>query len=412
MLSAFENFLSENAINSVGRLCVLLYVADRLIDLPRPHSIDLMLTDKRTQIKGLNGKRVGQIMAACGKPIPDGSLGEAGRTSRGSIQIAKIFVDWLNAAFSEDEIRIVLLHERDYLVDRIYQLFGQKNCILASIPTLDAGYLGPHFEFTEGGLTLSETVENAEALSPELVESLSHMVSSFCDDLATSGNCYHRLRDALARYKSEITRDVTLIRIPIIYTVGLQIENLQNALNKDGSEDPPLEPSRAAGLASLLAINGVLVASTDAGRRMLDAAAFYNSSQVDLEGFKQVATTLASEAREQKFMDETASEFVRSTAAAAGEGSTPARTAHVGLLTSRNAWSVIIQSVVSCLLGEFAKNSEIGREVISNGAQLIDLASAFLRNNSQIFVSLSVFAPEFFGWAPRIIDWINSKLSE
>lgn len=406
-----DAFLAENKINSVGRLCVLLYVANRLGEMPHPYAISNILSEGGGQVRGLSGSSVRSILSAHGIAISAGVLGEAGRTNRGSVRNAEKFIDWINSHFDGDgfdtgAIRIL----EDRLVSKIVDALSDEERIFTLLPTSEPDYIGPRFIFTHDGLSLDPQPKSRYGDVPvDIVNEVRRLVKALNGDLATAGNCYHSLRESLTRYEQEINRAFRAFRIPVIYAVGLEIENHSDAVAKSRGEDPPLSPDRAANLRSLLALHGLVIASTDAGRNLLAAAALYNPAEVDIGGFKNVAMPIARAASEIGLIDHPSTAFLTSTAADAGLGRSPERTAHIGLLSWRNALSILVQTVALSFLGKSFENSGVGKELFSDGGQLIDVAAMFLTANAQNFGALAVCAPEFFGWIPRILDWISIR---
>lgn len=410
-LSKLEKFVEAKGLTSVGRLCVILFVTDKLEQLAYPYSVDELLSANQGQIRGLSGSSVSSIMRKANITLSSHVFGEGGRTNRGSVRSAREYVSWINENYSYEDIQAGLVfHFRDFLAARILDLVAADGRIYNSIPTADPKYIGPRFVFSKDGLSLDNGKSSLDDDIPaEIVAEIRRVVADLIADLQIAGNSYGALREALSRYNDEVSREADSLRIPIIYARGLEIENYADALDKADAEDPPLNSSRDAAVKSLRSLNGLLVASTKTGRGLLSAAATYNAHEVDMRQFGEVATSLTERARAVDLIDRDASDFLVSLTTKIYAISNLARRAHIGLLGVRNAWSSIIRDVVIYVLVKFSENSSYVTEFYSSGGHILDVAIGFFLENLQVFELLAILAPEFFAWLPPLILWIRAN---
>lgn len=411
--SELDAFLTENQIDSVGRLCVLLYVADRLTGLRCPYTISDIVTEKGGQVRGLSGPSVRKILASHGITVSAAVLGEAGRTNRGSVRNAEKFIEWLNGQFNANKFEPERMQSLGVqLASKIGGLLNDEQRILNLLPTSDPDYLGPRFVVADDGLSLDPEPRNYSSDIPiDILNELKRIVAALVADLGGANNCYHSLRACLARYEQEANRAPRSLRIPVLYVIGIEIQNHVDALARSKGDDPPLNSDRTANVQSMLALHGVLIASTDAGRKLLDAAAFFNPKTVDIEAFKSASVSLALAASDARLADHKSVDILISASNVAGSGSNPERSTHIAVTTSNNAWSTIIKWCIALAIEQSIQNSGFGKQLFGYGGQLFDVAIAFFNAHAKDFAALANSAPVSLGWIPKALEWIRTKLN-
>jgi hypothetical protein len=413
MNSNLDSFLVESHINSMGRLCVLIFVANKLPQQNYPFGISSIVTKKGGQIRGLSGASVRKILLSHGITVPVEFLGEAGRTNRGSVGDAQKFIDWLNTQIQQGHLHaneIVLIETQ--LAKKIIEILEDEKHALNLLPTSDPNFEGPDFIFTDEGLSLDAASMKHSDIPFEILTELKRLVVDLLEDLGTTDNCYHSLRKGLERYKNEVDRPIRSIRIPLLYVIGLELENIANVCAKDGGDDPPLSPDRTANVRSLLGLHAVVIGSTEKGRNLLAAAAIYNLDNINIEGFKMAAMPLVETANNAGLMDKASANLLAVVAELAGLGPTPRRTTHIAVVSHSSAWSTFFGACIAMMIEKSFENSVFGTQLFGGGGHLIDVAVAFINANSQNFFALAESAPESFGWISKVLDWIGAKLKQ
>lgn len=408
-----DSFLAESQINSVGRLCVLIFVANKLPQQNYPFGISSIVTKKGGQIRGLSGASVRKILLSHGITVPAEVLGEAGRTNRGSVGDAQKFIDWLNTQIQQGYLHtkdVVLIETQ--LAKQIIEILDDEKHALDLLPTSDPNFEGPKFIFTDKGLSLDAAGMKHPDIPFEIITELKRLVIELLEDLGTADNCYHSLRKCLARYKDEVDRPIRSIRIPILYVIGLELENIASVCTKDNGDDPPLSPGRTVKIRSLLGLHAVVIGSTEKGRNLLAAAAIYNLDSVNIEGFKTAAMPLVEAANNAGLVDRASVSLLTVVAELAGLGPTPRRTIHIAVASHSSAWSTFFGACIGMIIEKSFENSVFGTQLFGSGGYLIDAVVAFVNANSQNFLALAESAPESFGWISKVLDWVRAKLKQ
>ena len=396
-----DAFLAENKINSVGRLCVLLFVANKLREMSYPFSVGAILSEGGGQIRGLNGRSVRKILSQHGIAVPPATLGEAGRTNRGSVRSAEKFIEWINSHYEPNGLDTGALNFlEDSLIVKIVELLSEEKTLYDSLPTSDPNYVGPRFEVRGKKFALQKgrvIFENDDVHAIEkLVHELKRVIAEIEESVKTTHNAYHKLKSLIGCYGLEVNKDKSEVSIFPLYAIGLQIEAQIDAVGSSVSEDPPFDAERGALLKAFQALHGTLIASASEGKALLSASALYRENAIDLDQFRQQTTELTREVRSQGLIEDESADFVVETASIAGKGKTPVRTGLLAILTSRNLWSTVIGSVITSY-------------VVPEAGSLIGQAFVFVRTHGPELIALANSAPDFFQWLVNAIDWLKGR---
>ncbi|WP_166141376.1 DUF4928 family protein [Methylosinus sp. RM1] len=404
-ISMLEKFAEENDARSLGKLCTLFYVTCQLSSVNRPFSLDKFLTD-RGQIKGLSGQRVANLLAEREVYLPASFLGEGGRTSRGSINRARYYVDWLND--------IVPISADDDLLQAIAKFWAEEinkkyHADLRSLdlPTSDSEHAGPRFIVRDSKISLQHGRVHADRDDVIFVKNIltqtrivtESVVSSF----SRADNYYGFLRSLLSQYLTEIQKDRNDINVFVIYATGLQVERYVDLLADSEGEEPPLDIERRTLVDSFIILHGAFVASTEEGKKLLTFTAMSDGDTVDLQKFKSITVQLIKSAEREAIVDSNTAKFIESTTEAAGEGRAPQRSTLFSLLTARN----FISSIVSSLISEAIKKSSPGQLVISGLIVFTDAAWQFISIHASELQSIADSAPAYFPWLARFLEWLR-----
>jgi hypothetical protein len=411
--SEMESFFAGNNINSLGRLCIALFVTHALREMSYPYSIIEMLSKGGGQIKGLNGNSISKLMSRHGVDIDASVFGEAGRTNRGSVRDAEILVAWLNELVRDNDVdtNVINIVER-FIVGKVMQLLNSESALYSLLPTVPADYIGPRFELANDSIRLQLSVDRAvfDSLSVGLIEELRTVTRALNADLRSAHNVYHTIRRVLERYQDEIDKPVDSIRIAVVYSLGLQIENNFSSIGSEDSDEPPLSAERVVQFNSLIALNGVFVANTDEGRRLLNSAAVYSQKQIDIGVFKDKSSYIVSIAAQSGVIEKESAQFIINSISSAGCGSTPHRTSDISILSVRNMLSTAALSLGTFLVGKAVEHSVVGVDLFTYSGHFFDISCTFFSSNAQNLASLANIAPDLFGWLPRFLSWLEYKL--
>lgn len=123
LLKALEKFLKETpAFRGKGPLSVALVVTDRAQEYGLPLNPDELLTSRGGQVAGLGGAAVQAILKRYGIERPLAK--EGGRTSRGSIDNMRLFVDFLNHLEAEGLVDFKVIEA--FWVNRAKEFFASQ----------------------------------------------------------------------------------------------------------------------------------------------------------------------------------------------------------------------------------------------------------------------------------------------
>ncbi len=120
--SLLAKFASENKIQGKGPLSVVLVVTRKASEKTPPFSPDHFLTSQRGQVAGLGRAAVQAILSDYG--IQRVLAEEGGRTSRGSINKMKVYVDFLNDLAKGNLLDFIVIEK--WWIHRIQEYFGSK----------------------------------------------------------------------------------------------------------------------------------------------------------------------------------------------------------------------------------------------------------------------------------------------
>ena len=115
-------FETDNAIRGKGALCVMLVLTRKARQISPPFSAEDFLTPQGGQVAGLSGSAVQTILNEHG--ISRILAEEGGRTSRGSIQKMRAYIDFLNELASEKLLDFQKLES--WWIKRALQFFASQ----------------------------------------------------------------------------------------------------------------------------------------------------------------------------------------------------------------------------------------------------------------------------------------------
>lgn len=405
--SALEKFVVENDIRSLGKLSVLFFVTRQLRDTSYPFSLEQLLTDSRAQLRGLSGPNVAKLLSESGFQIREDFLGEGGRTSRGSVKRAQLYVEWLNQRLVfEKNVESELRQIESFWVGKIRDIY-YNSIIDLKFPTDESDYAGPRFTLRGDKVVISKGRVSYEKDDAEfvdrLIDQLRKLIVSICSNFERADNYYAFMRSVIDDYRSEIFKARIDLNIFALYSNGIQIEKQILLLSSQSTDDPPLDSERISLLESFLLLHGALVASTDEGKKLLSATSTYNMESVDFERFKRSSIMLTRAANSDGLIDSDTSEFICITAESSGSGKSRERTGFFGLVTSRNLWSWVFSNIIV----DAFKMSEAGQYVLAGVGGFIDVAWRFVGNHVPEFQELVTSAPDLFRWLERVLDVIK-----
>ncbi|MCQ4189103.1 DUF4928 family protein [Methylocystis suflitae] len=393
-----DEFVNINRANSVGRLCVLVFVSNRLRAASYPFSLQPLLTENGGQISGLNGQSVQKILRNCGADIPLSLLGEAGRTNRGSVRSAQQLIDFLNARLGpQGSPNGALQFIEHAFAARIASLLDEKGRIYRTLPTNDPNHGGPRFEIRdnkfaiEAGRTAGDGADYAAV--GKLTRELRRMVLGLQDSFSTAHNCYQKLKPLISKYLNEIERENAELDITRVYFLGLEIEAQIDAVDAPDSEDPPFNPERSASLRAFRIAHGTLVALTPEGKAYLQAGAEYRGAQVDIATFREHSTHLVLQAKQEGLLEGASADTISEINAFAGKGQAPERSSFLAVVTSQNLWS----NVIAKILTDY---------VVPEAGALLLLAITFIKTHATEFLALAESAAAYFRWLVDALKWL------
>jgi len=120
--SRLANFTSEQKIEGKGPLCVVLVITRKASGQTPPFSSDNFLAPKGGQVAGLGKGAVQAILADYG--IDRVLAEEGGRTSRGSIQKMRAYLDFLNELAKEKLLDCKTIEE--WWINRVKDFFSSR----------------------------------------------------------------------------------------------------------------------------------------------------------------------------------------------------------------------------------------------------------------------------------------------
>ncbi|MGJ0393438.1 MAG: hypothetical protein ACR650_11975 [Methylocystis sp.] len=395
-----ERFIKTNDLTSLGRLCVLLFVANRLKLAQRPFSIGPLLTEQGGQISGLNGQSVRAILVTLGIDISLRMLGEAGRTNRGSIRTAELLIAWLN---KRAEIEGIDAGELQFLErtlgQHIASLLDNRSQIHRSLPSNDPGFPGPRFEVRDEQLTLARGRFPSNGLDFDVVTKLSRQLERIISELETSfrtsHNSYHTLKSLFAKYAIEIRKVGADLDISALFFLGLQIEAQIDAVGTPESEDPPFDAERRASVEAFRAAHGTLIAYTPEGAAFLSAAAAYQNDRVNVASLRTHAGQITERASAKDLLDPKSAEFIREVSEFAGKGKNPNRSMMFAIFTSNGFLSAVFAAILTDYM-------------LPAAGKLFLRAIDFVKENSEVLIALASDAPYYFQWLVDAIAWFLS----
>lgn len=117
-----SEFYNVHNFTGKGSLSVALHVTRYAIEVGLPINVDVLKTDKKGQVKGLSKSRVQTILTEY--KILTILAAEGGRTSRGSLDNMKLYVEFLNnlSVNKPDELRLI----EAWWVQRVRDFFTAK----------------------------------------------------------------------------------------------------------------------------------------------------------------------------------------------------------------------------------------------------------------------------------------------
>lgn len=123
LLKALKKFLEENpTFGGKGPLSVALVVTDQAQKYGLPLEPDKLLTERGGQVAGLSGGAVQSILNRHGIDRPLAK--EGGRTSRGSIDNMRLFVDFLNHLEAEGLVDFKVIES--FWINQAKEFFASK----------------------------------------------------------------------------------------------------------------------------------------------------------------------------------------------------------------------------------------------------------------------------------------------
>lgn len=128
--SGLGEFADRHGFHTKGPLCVALVVTRKARSLGLPLDPDALLTERGGQVMGLGRGAVQSILSEHG--IERVLAKEGGRTSRGSIDNMRTYVDFLNS-LSDDELHFDAIEE--FWIRRVKDYFSSKPLIFRSNPS-------------------------------------------------------------------------------------------------------------------------------------------------------------------------------------------------------------------------------------------------------------------------------------
>ncbi|WP_349590930.1 DUF4928 family protein [Alteromonas sp. NFXS44] len=115
-------FYKKYKFRSKGALCVALVVTQHAKEKGLPLKPDQLLTEKGGQVLGLGKAAVQKVLKKHG--IDRVLAAEGGRTSRGSIENMKTYVEFLNSHKSEIGFKLDIVE--DFWIERVHEFFAGK----------------------------------------------------------------------------------------------------------------------------------------------------------------------------------------------------------------------------------------------------------------------------------------------
>lgn len=120
--AALADFAKKRKFRGKGPLCVALVVTDHAKKMGLPLGSDDLLTEQGGQVLGLGAARVQSILARHG--IERVLAAEGGRTSRGSINNMRAYVDFLNDQASNNGFSLDVVE--GFWIKRVEEFFAGK----------------------------------------------------------------------------------------------------------------------------------------------------------------------------------------------------------------------------------------------------------------------------------------------
>jgi hypothetical protein len=130
--AALEAFAAEHAILGKGALAVVIQMTDRALRDGLPLDADRLLTARGGQVAGLGGDNLARILAELGENRR--LAREAGRTSRGSIDTARVYIAFLNDLHARGPVDVEAVQA--FWLERVRAFLASKPLRLTFDPAL------------------------------------------------------------------------------------------------------------------------------------------------------------------------------------------------------------------------------------------------------------------------------------
>lgn len=291
------------------------------------------------------------------------------------------------------------------------------SAIPENIPSIPEPHPGLSFALKKDGKIGLAPSGTASAADLDEIASIRETLSQTLGDLLDAlkgSNAHTSVADAARQYQSVFRADP--FSIDQLYAFGVRLENfrarLQVEIEKGGY--PEMEPSVGAAFDSVLALHGLVIASTVRGKQLLDRQSVYAQGSVAEAQFKAEARNLAQAVLDaEELVVEDARQLIADINRDIGEGPHPERSTEVARTTNRNF--LIRAAVVATGL---AGTTIFGEAVIASvpGAALVELMKTainaswtFFATNLPLLREYTAVAGPDMSWLTAFLNWLEKR---
>lgn len=289
---------------------------------------------------------------------------------------------------------------------------------------------GVHFALNPDGLIgfaasqreAEDDVADMQALLPALI----FATRQFLESVAGS-NSYGPLEQTAGKYLALIERPIDYVDPGRIWSMGLLLESWSMATERNIADAmlPPLEDHQKAALDGILGLHGAFILSTKQGRTLFDKSRAYKRNNIDSVAFTRAASAFVDALKRSEGLvnQETIEEVAVINAQArniASSGNTTSERIQIAAQTAdRNLLAVIAKiSIVGVgitgahFLNGVLDASSVVQTYTTSTAAIVDAATNFLLQNTDILKLLAAVAREDFGWLERFLLWLQKAKAD
>lgn len=132
MIEQLEKFLKQHKFRGKGPLCVAIVITNQVRTKAFPVDPQSFLAESGTQVAGLGNAAVQAVLSRY--KISKVLAKEGGRTSRGSVQNMKLYVEFLNLMHEQGKLDLDIAEK--FWIARVIDFFSAKPFVVTLDPTM------------------------------------------------------------------------------------------------------------------------------------------------------------------------------------------------------------------------------------------------------------------------------------